>query len=486
MDYTKKAVFGIGWVSIVNIMTRGVRFLITLILARLLEPTDFGLVAIGLLVINTVSMFRDLGLGPALIYQKRDVERASNTAMILFPLVGVVLTAFTFVIAPITADFFNSSASRPVIQYLSLTLLLVTFGITPSILLDKEMEFKRQFLPELGSMIAYGGVAIGLAYGGYGVWALVYGKILSLAVWVGLIWLVAPWKPKWEFDFGIAKEMLGYGRHILAVSLIGFLISNLDNGVVGKLLGTAALGYYAMAFNISTLPASNVIGLVNRVLFPMYSKINEKKEALARVYLKSIRYTSALAVPMSLGILVLAPDIVQQLLGEKWMPAMLPLQILCIAGFLSSISANFGLIFNAVGKPQVTEKFSLAYLIVFAAMLYPFTLWYGIIGTSVAVTIPSLIFTVVGYKMASNLLDIRLRRYYDVLKIPVSGSFCMMAAIIAAQETLPITGIPRLAILVIIGAISYLGAIYIIGRELIVDFRELLKKVNESEKSSLA
>jgi len=486
MNYTKKAVFGIGWVSVVNIMTRGIRFLITLVLARLLEPTDFGLVAIGLLVINTVGMFRDLGIGPALIYQKKDVDRAANTAMILFPLVGVVLTVMTYATAPITADFFNSHESKPVIQYLSITLLLVTLGITPSVLLDKEMEFKRQFLPEVGSMVAYGLIAIFLAYGGYGVWALVYGKIISLVVWVGLIWLVAPWKPKLEFDFRIAMEMLGYGRHVLAASLIGFLISNMDNGLVGKLLGTTALGFYAMAYNISTLPSSNVIGLVNRVMFPMYSKINENKAALARVYLKSIRYTSALAVPMSLGILVLAPDIIEHLLGSKWMPAMLPLQILCIAGFLGSISANTGLVFNAVGKPHVSMKLSLAHLIVFAIALYPMTLRYGIAGTAIAVTIPSMLLTLVGYRMTSNLLGFSLRRYYDALKVPVAGSMIMMIAIASAQHAIPTTGVVRFILLLIIGAASYIVTIYFIGRELLEELRELLTKANESKPTPIS
>jgi O-antigen/teichoic acid export membrane protein len=475
MSLVKKAVHGMGWVFLFSMATRGGRFLTTLILARLLDPADFGLVAIGILVINTLGMFRDMGLGAALIFQKKDIEKAANTSLILFPIIGLVLFATSYILAPFSAAFFNNDESESVIRYLSVTLLLVCTGLTPSILLDRELNFKRQTFPEVGSIVVYAAIAIPLAYGGFGVWSIVWGKIISEVAWVAITWAVSPWKLSLEFDWAIAKEMLKYGRHIMGVTMISFLLSNVDNGFVGKLLGATSLGFYTIAFNVSNLPALNITQLVNRVMFPTYSKLQEQKETLVRVYMKSIKYVSALSAPISLGMMVVAPELVTVFLGEKWAPAVSTLQILCIAGLFRSIRASMGPLLAALGRPDLLAKYSLYELVMMCVLLYPFSINYGIFGAGLAVTISVVIFTVIGYVVTDNLLKIGWKQFLDSILASFVSSALMVAAMIIFGLLIPTTGISKLIILSSFGGISYLLAVYFLYPGLFKEFISVLR-----------
>lgn len=456
-------------------ITRGVRFLITIILARLLEPEDFGLVAIGLLVVNSISMFRDLGVGSALIYYSGDIKKAANTTLTMLPIIGVVLTVFTFLLAPLFADFLGNADSEPIIKVLSFSLLLVSLGITPSMLLDKELEFKKQVFPEVGSILSYGVTAIVLAYQGFGAWSIVYGKVMSLVIWLVILWHISPWKPRPEFDVKIAKSLFGYGRHIMGATLIYFLLTNVDNGFVAKFIGTTALGYYSMAYNISNLPAMNISGLVNRVMFPTYSKIKDNRETLIRIYLKNIKYISLVSVPLSLEILVLAPEIIMVLLGEKWLPALVPLQILCLTALFRSIVGTTGTLFNAIGRPEISERLSLYQLVFLGIIIYPLSVSYGIVGTSIAITVPGIIFTIISYKVANDLLRIGLRGYVDSLSMAFMASAFMVAATATAQAFMPLTGVIRFAALIVVGCASYCGFIYLVGKEVLDEVLDILK-----------
>ncbi|MFC2162163.1 lipopolysaccharide biosynthesis protein [Candidatus Altiarchaeota archaeon] len=477
MDIAQKAVRGIGWVGLFVGTTKGVRFLTTIILARLLTPTDFGLVAIGLLAVNTIAIFRDLGVGQALIHKGGDVKKAANTTFILFPAVGAVLFIIAILAAPFISGFFNSPDSLPVIRFLSVSLLLVSLGLTPSVLLDKELEFKKQFLPEVGSMVAYGAIAISLAFTGYGVWSIVYGKILSLIVWLILIWYISPWRPKIEFEWEIAKGLLKYGHHILGATFIMFILTNVDNAFVGKMLGTTMLGFYSMAYTVSNVPALNVTNLIHRVMFPTYSKLQADEKTLNRIYLKTLKYSSAVAVPITMGIMVLAPDIISTVLGGKWWPALVPLQILCVAGVLRSIRGSTGVLINAIGRPDIGKKYLFFELITLSILIYPLSMYLGVAGTSLAVTIPVLAFALVGFNAVNNILHIGWGNFFRALKGPYASSFVMMTVIYVFQQALPFEGFIRLGLLFMVGGLTYVISVFMISREMYSEAWDILLKL---------
>lgn len=428
MTLAKKAVHGIAWVTLSTIIVRILGFGTQIVLARLLDPSDFGLLAIGLLAINSMGLFRELGFGAALIYKKDDSNHtAANTAFLLLPVVASILFALAYLSAPYIASFFNNATVEPIIRILSLTFVISSFGTVPSMLLEKELEFKKKVLPETVPVVGYACVAIGLALLGYGVWSLVYGQIVSAVLTAVLIWMVSDWRPTLGFDRAVAKELFTYGKHILGASVVIFLITNIDDAIVGKMLGMSALGFYTIAYTISNLPATQITHLVSRVMFPTYSKLQDDRDALRSAYLKTLKYVSMLTIPAAFGIMVIAPDFVSIMLGEKWMPCMPALQILCFYGLTRSISATIGSIFQAKGEPQIITKFASIQLLAMCFIIYPLTSIYGIAGMSIAITVPAIIIHMYGVVLVCRIIDATIFNMFKVLYKPLVGSILMVA-----------------------------------------------------------
>lgn len=479
MTLVKKAVHGMAWVTLSTIIIRILEFLTKIILARLLAPADFGLLAIGLLAINTMGLFRNLGFGAALIYKKDDSNHtAANTAFFLLPIVATILFVLAYLSAPYVAVFFNNAAVEPIIRILSLTFIISSFGTVPSLMLEKELEFKKKVLPDTVPIVGYACVAIVLALGGYGVWSLVYGQIVSAVLSAVLIWLVSDWRPMFSFDKEVAKELFGYGKHILGASFIIFLITNIDDAIVGRMLGMEALGFYTIAYSISNLPATQITHLVGRVMFPTYSKLQDDRDALRRAYLKTLKYVSMLSVPTAFGILVIAPDFVNVVLGEKWMPAVPALQVLCFFGLSRSIAATTGSIFQATGKPEILLKTSFIQLIAMVVLTYPLVITYGIVGVSIAVTIPIVAQTIVQVYIVHRLIQMNFKDIY-VPMFPICLSSVIMTICLCLLKNpvynfLNIYPVGALVLSILIGIAIYTTILYILNKDLIRDIKEFI------------
>jgi O-antigen/teichoic acid export membrane protein len=469
VSLARKAAHGMVWVTISAIITKVLGFVTSIILARLLAPADFGLLAIGLLAINTMGIFRDLGFGAALIYKKDDSNHAAaDTAFILLPVVASILFALAYLSAPSIAIFFNNTETEPIIRVLALTFVISSLGTVPSMLLEKELEFKKKVLPEVLPQVGYAVVTIGLALYGYGVWSLVYGQIVSAVLTAGLIWMVTDWRPSFRFNKGVARELFGYGKHILGASVLIFLITNIDSAIVGKMLGMEALGFYTLAATIANLPATQITFLISRVMFPAYSKLQDDTDAMKNAYLKTLKYVSMLSIPAAFGIFVLAQDFVRVVLGERWMPAVPALQVLCFYGLMRSISATTGNVFQAKGKPQIVSKFASIQLLAMSFIIYPLTSSYGIFGTSIAVTVPAVIIHLYGILLVCRIFDENVIDVFKVVSIPLAGSIIMAIFIYFIKYFIyyiNLQPILYLVILIIFGSIFYIGYSFVFDKQ---------------------
>jgi len=456
MSLAKKAAHGIAWVTLSTILIRIFSFITKIVLARLLDPADFGLLAIGLLAINTMGLFRELGFGAALIYKKDDSNHtAANTAFLLLPVVATILFALAYLSAPYAAVFFNTATVEPIIRILSLTFIISSFGTVPSMLLEKELEFKKKVIPEVVPVAGYACMTIWLALHGYGVWSLVYGQITSAVLVVVLIWMVSDWRPTFSFDKEVAKGLFGYGKHILGASVVIFLITNIDNAVIGKMLGMEALGFYMIAYTISNLPATQITHLVGRVMFPTYSKLQDDRDTLRRAYLKTLKYVSMLTIPAAFGIFVIAPDFVNVVLGEKWMPAVPALQVLCVFGIIRSIAATFGPIFQATGNPKILRDISLLKLVLLLILIFPLTDMYGILGTALATTLPTLLTASLQMWYVAKIINQKIFSVFKVLLLPFFNTVIMTLLIIYLKYLLLISSIFLLGLIMLCGAVVY-------------------------------
>ena len=476
MILAKKTAHAMLWVTLISIITKILGFGTQIVLARLLAPADFGLLAIGLLAINSMGIFRDLGFGATLIYKKDDSEHtAANTAFILLPLVASALFLIAYFAAPYIAIFFDNAAVEPIVQVLALTFVISSFGTVPSMLLEKELEFKKKVLPETVPIIGYACVAIWLAINGYGVWSLVYGQIISAVLTAGLIWFVSDWRPTFKFDRKVAKDLFGYGKHIMSASVVIFLITNMDDAIVGRVLGMEALGFYTIAYTISNLPATQITHLVGRVMFPVYSKLQDDRDVLRDAYLKTLKYVSMLSIPAAFGIFVIAPDFVNVVLGDKWMPAVPALQVLCIYGLLRSVGAINGPIFNATGNAKVLQNLTFMRLVICIIILIPLTLKWGILGTAIAVTLPAIFMAPLTFCWIGKILNEKVLSFLNTILPFFSGSCVMFFTIHIIKNNYNINSITQLCLLIVIAIFIYFIIIKLLNKEIVNEFLGILK-----------
>ncbi|MCG2767681.1 MAG: lipopolysaccharide biosynthesis protein [Anaerolineae bacterium] len=416
----KQATKGMFWVTVARIATRALSFAATLILARLLVPDDFGLVWVADLAVNAFLLLQEMGLGAALIYRKDRLEEAANTAF--FAMVGGSL--FLYLVALLTAPYLAAVFSKdpiiipqiiPILRVLSLTLVISALGRVPQALLAKEMDFKRKIMPGLLGGLIGASVSIALALTGFGVTAIVLGRLCSSVVSAATVWFFVDWRPALSFDLGLAREMLGYAKHILASQVMVFFITNIDDGFVSRLLGTAALGEYGLAYKISNTPATEISRLVSEVMFPTFSKVGDDRERMKRIYLRTTRYVAMLSVPLSLAIIAFAEYFVYAAYGRKWEGAIVPMQLLGAYGMLRSIAVNMGSVFKASGKPKWLLYIATWRLVTMAALLYPATMRWGVVGVSALSAIVAVVDFGISVTLVNRIIGARALDYVKML-----------------------------------------------------------------------
>lgn len=475
MSVTRKTTRGIFWVSLSMVLIKIINFIITAILARLLDPEHFGLVAIGLIVVNFFEIFRDLGIGAALIYKKDDVDKAANTAFFLFPTAAAIFYVISYFIAPLAADFFNEPQVEAIIMALSLVFVIWSFGTLPSILLDKNLEFKKKVIPQILPKIGYGIATISLALSGFGVWSLVYGRLLFEVMSVLAIWPVVKWRPSYQFDRKSAIELISYGRQVVGSNLIYFLITIMDVTFIGRILGPDDLGYYSIAMGVAGLLTTQVAGLMGSVMFPIYSTIQDESSTLKRAYLKTIKYVSVISIPASLGIFAISGDFVKVVYGPKWLPAVAALQVLCFYGLSMSLLRITENLYLATGKPQVRTKLNLLQLVLMALLMYPLTMRYGIMGAAIAATLPSVLVVVLTLREAGKIIGENFTYIARNFVPAIIGSLIMAFSIWGWQDIAAgFSPVVRLAVSVVVGVAVYVGYLWWMNREIFYEIRKLV------------
>ena len=477
MSLKNKTIQGIMWVSISNILLKFINFTISVILARLLEPSDFGLVAIALVVVNFFEIFRDLGIGPALIHRKEDRDTAADTALYIFPTVAIIFYVVSYFIAPAASDFFREEELGTLIRVLSLTFVIWSFGSLPRTLLTKDLEFKKLVIPQLLPKISYGAVAIIMAFQGFGVWSLVGGRIVLEVMSVITIWKAVDWRPSLRFDKKIALELLSYGKHVITATIIIFLISVVDVTFIGRLLGSEELGYYSIAFGISGLFTYQLSSLVSQVMFPAFSKMQGDINKMGAAYLKTLKYLSLIAFPASLGIIAVSWYFIKVVYGDKWLPAVAVLQLLCLYGLNKAMLNTTQNLYLAAGRPKIMTRINLYQFTIMLILIYPLTIKYGILGTGIAAVIPSTMMVFLTFHEAGRIID---RSFLTIVKniVPAAiGSLVMFSLVLMLQQFVSHLSPALVLVLSIgVGAISYSMYIWLTQKEELGEISKLIKR----------
>lgn len=446
------------------------------VLARLLAPLDFGLLAFALVYIVYVETIADLGTGAALIYWPGDRETAAQVTFVSNAVAGLFWCAFTLLAAPWIADFFHSPAGVPILRALALSFPLKFLGATHDALCQKEMRFRRRLVPEVAMAAGKALTAVAMALAGFGVWSLVWGQLVGLAAWTVALWLVVPWRPKWEWPSHLARPMLAYGRGILTFNLLAAVAHHADLVIVGRVLGAQALGLYQMAYKIPEMTVIVSVWVVSRVLFPAFSRAHAAGEEVGALYVTALRWVGLLAVPASLGLALVAEPLVLTLFGERWRESVPILQALALYTGLRGLGAHAGDVLKAMGRPGLLAGIAVAR----AALTVPLLLLAARSGpVAVALTMAGVTALTMLWNVAAvcRLTGSRPSALLAALRPSLIAGSGMAAALLAWRQLAPAGEGPlALAAAVALGAAVYLLLLRLLEPGLLGEARRALSR----------
>ncbi|MFP5245941.1 MAG: oligosaccharide flippase family protein [Thermoanaerobaculia bacterium] len=303
------------WAFLATAGGKAVTLLSLVLLARLLAPREFGLLAFAMAYMTYVEAIGDLGSGMALVYWPDRREEASQVTFLINALAGVGWCVVTLALAPAIADFFHATDGAPIVRVLAFSFIIKFLGNTHDALLQKDLRFRARMLPELALAVFKAIVALILAWFGFGAWSLVWGHIVGLTVRTAMVWIAEPWRPSLTWPRDLFRPMLDYGRGIIAVNVLAAITHHADLAVVGRFLGTTALGLYQMAGKVPETSVIIILWVASKVLFPAFARIHATGESLRRAYLMATKYLAAITIPAAAGLILLSKPIVLLFFG---------------------------------------------------------------------------------------------------------------------------------------------------------------------------
>jgi len=464
------------WMGSSSLIIQFLTMITTAVLARLLEPALFGLLTMAMIVLNILGLVAELGLAKAIIQRKQLEERHLSTTFWANIVVALGLAGIAFIIAPFAAAFFDEQAIHPILQALGLTFFLGSFGAVHTALLQKSMEFRTVSIIEIIAQLTYGILVIILALLGYGLWSLVIGVLIKSIVSSALPWFFQPWRPKLIFDRQAFRELFGFGANLMGIRMVVYLRDNIGNAVVGKTLGPAPLGFYNLAFNLTMVPGSKLASVLNRVVFPAFSSIQSEEEKLRRGYLQTVKYVAALTFPLSVGLIVVGPELIKVVYGPKWLSAVPLLQIMGVSGVLNALPALSGGIIEARGRPGLELKLAMISYPVYFCLLLIGLNW-GLVGIAWATSINKLIFIVAGIILSCYVINLPLRAYVAAVSASVIGVISMALVVLGwrslALHVLRYSDLLLLGSSVILGAGVYFVVLLILRERALIEICKL-------------
>jgi O-antigen/teichoic acid export membrane protein len=445
-------------------------FASTLVLVRLLDPEAFGIVAIGATLLAIMAQIQASGLGAALVHGRdRDRRVAEASALVFAGIAGFGLTGLTVVLAPLYTRLLHVPEATEFVQVLALLLAIRGLAVVPSAVLERELDFRSRTRAELSGAVVQVTVAIGCATAGAGAWSLVAGLLAGSAVQTSIFWLRVPSYPSpLAASRSTLREMLRYGRFVSGTNVMVIVNTNLDNATVARFLGSTALGVYNIAWRLAELPATVIGVIVGRVMFSVYSRLQDDLTAVRAAYIQNLQRTMLLALPFTVTLGLAAEPIVLGLLGSKWEGAIGPLRLLAVFGLIRLLVAPSGELFKGVGRPHLTLVGSIAFFAAALPALLVLVPRYGTSGAALAMVTGIAVSGSIALTLTSHVLSLHPLVVARALARPAA---CASIVALALVATLPVAdGLAPVAGLALIAAVASgtsLAALALLGRPLL-------------------
>lgn len=483
LSLKQKAVSGIKWQVANNVLQKVISVATFAILARILEPSTFGLFAMAFIAIDGLGLFKTFGLDAGVIQKKGSAEEFNHTAFVIIQLVGLGLFLVCFLSAPLAATFFKNESVAPILKVLGAIFILTGFGRVPAAILTKEMRFQQMSLIDLAGSIVNSVFAILFALISPTVWSLVGAYLIKQVTMTSLTWYFSGYRPRWHFDSKIAGELFHFGKFMIGLSLLWYVGGNLANTIVGKILGVTALGYYALALNIGNFINTHFTYVISRIMFPAYSALQEDRETLKRAYLKTVKFISILSFPYSIALICLAREFVLTLYGSKWQSVIGVLQLMGFTQIVAPLLACSGSVFRSVGKPKYEFNLTLSQIIVYGVLVVALTTRWGLLGTVSAGITSALIFGPINISLVKRVIGFTYGEFFRQLLPSLACSLAMIVCILAIKTLVLLepfftffdVHVPLTFILAAsAGILAYFVSFFIVDRPATLEAREML------------
>jgi len=458
-------------------------FVVITIQTRLLDPTDFGLVAFAAVFVGFTHVIADEGLADALV-QRKELERAHLDATFWTTFAfAVVLTVILAALAVPIAALLGDEELAPVLVVLSLSIPIASTSLVQRAILTRELKFRSLALRSLLGITVGGICGVIAAFAGLGVWSLVIQNLVGVTAGTLVLWRVTDFRPRLTFSYSHCRELLGFGSSVVGFRLLIYFTRWADDLLIGAFLGPAALGFYTVGSRMLRMLIQVTSSLIDRVSFPLYSRLQDQPARLKAAFYKSTAFASLIAFPVFLATAVLAPEVVDLFFGPKWADSIPIMQILAFFGLIQVLTYLNGTTIKALGKPSwlVVIVGITAGLKVGAFLV---AVQYGLIAVAVAATFVGWVVAPLYYWGVKRLVDVSLSEYWRSLQVPVVGSILSAVAMLGARYLLedarPLVVLPLAGA---VGAAVYYVTVRLLAPPLAAEVRDLVSRGVPSRRS---
>ena len=426
---TSKVVSGTKWMIAVKIIGRGGSIISALILANLLTPKEFGLVAVGSLLISLFNTLTEFGLKQSLIFESnKNAELFFNSAWSIELIRGFATFLLMFLFSNYASDFFNKPEAAEIIRALAFIPLIKSLSSPRIIFIEKEIKYKKQFLNDLSALIGPIFISIPLAFILQSVWAIVVGNLVGVLIQVFVSYYIAPCKPIFSIDLSHFTKMFGFGKWIFLGSIFSYFAMELDTYVAAKYFDITLLGIYTVGFTLANKPLIEIGKAMTKVLFPAFSIIQKDLNRLRKAYLKASHIFYIVVIPFPIILYFISSDIVELFLKDKWRGLEIVLEILSIATLFRVITVPSGSLFKGIGKPSYV--FYLSFIRLFALLIPIFkdllnlsNLSYSVLFSNITVCVSYFIILKFSLIKFSKMISYNLRLLIIIVIVTITTYF---------------------------------------------------------------
>jgi PST family polysaccharide transporter len=430
MSIRKQATTGILWTSFGQTAQQVIQFGSGILLARLLAPSDFGLVAMSTVAVGFLTLFKDLGTSAAIIQHPNPSERLLSTIFWTNVAIGALGTCIVYGAAPYVAALYHEPKVVPLLRTLSLTFALSGLTLLHSALFERSLDFRTPVQIEAAATVVGSALAIGAALNGFGVWSLVLRAVTMAAATTAMLWVVSGYRPRAMFSWSDLMSVSKYSLNLTGFTVVNYFARNADTVLIGRVLGSTYVGVYNLAYQIMLYPLQNISYVIARVMFPVYSRMREDDERVRNTYVRVAAAIAFVSFPMMLGLFGLAGPFVITVLGQKWQSTTILLRILAPVGMVQSVVTMVGGLYQAKGR---TDWF-LAYGVVSTAVAVSgivIGLQWGTVGVAGGYAIANAILLYPALAIPFRLIDLPVSRFIAALMRPLSCGLVMLGFILA-------------------------------------------------------